>query len=98
MKGKILILSLVLGTLTAVVPAVEAKTSSNAAPVAVAASQIKIKIGPQRRRNRRMRTVTTTRITRVGRVRYRETVRTTYWPNGRTTSQVISRVRIYGRG
>lgn len=101
MKGKLVILSLVLGTLTAVVPAAEAKTSAplnNAASAAIVAPQIRVRIGRQRRHNRRMRTVTTTRITRVGRMRYRETIRTTYWPNGRTTSRVISRVRIYGRG
>jgi hypothetical protein len=47
-----------------------------------------------RRNERGRRVVTTTRITRVGRFRYRETIRTTRLPNGRTRTQVISRVRI----
>jgi hypothetical protein len=58
------------------------------------APQINIQVG-QNRRNRRQvrRTVTTTRVVRVGRQRFRETIRTTYLPNGRTRTQVISRVR-----
>ena len=47
-----------------------------------------------RRNNRRGRTTTTTRIVREGRWRYRETIRTTYLPNGRTRTEVISRERI----
>lgn len=46
------------------------------------------------RRNRRVRTVTTTRIVREGRWRYRETIETTYMSNGRTRTRVISRERI----
>jgi Ni/Co efflux regulator RcnB len=48
----------------------------------------------RRDNRRRARTVTTTRIVREGRWRYRETVRTTYLSNGRTRTQVISRVRV----
>ena len=45
--------------------------------------------------NRRgARIVTQTRIVRVGRQRYRETIQIRYQPNGRTTTRVISRVRI----
>lgn len=45
--------------------------------------------------NRRgTRTVTQTRIVRVGRNRFRETIQIRYQPNGRTTTRVISRVRI----
>jgi len=44
--------------------------------------------------HRRARTVTTTRIVREGRWRFRETVRTTYLSNGRTRTEVISRVRV----
>ena len=47
-----------------------------------------------RRNNRRTRTVTTTRIVREGRWRYRETIRITYMANGRTRTQVIRRERI----
>lgn len=55
--------------------------------------QIRVQIGRGRNRNRRMRTVTRTRFTGFGRNRYRETIQITYWPNGRTTTRVISRVR-----
>ncbi|HEY8559138.1 MAG TPA: hypothetical protein VIL74_01960 [Pyrinomonadaceae bacterium] len=46
------------------------------------------------RSNRRVRTVTQTRIVRQGFRTFRETLRITYLPNGRTTTQVISRTRI----
>ena len=61
-------------------------TANNAAP------QIRLQIGQNNRRVRR--TVTRTRVVRVGRQRFRETVRTTYLPNGRTRTQVVSRVRV----
>jgi hypothetical protein len=86
------------GTMAFVVPSAEAKTAAasvNADP------QINVQIGRNRNRNRdRMRgrrVVTRTRITRVGRTTYRETYRITYLPNGRTRTQVISRVRVGGR-
>lgn len=91
---KLLILSLILGSIAVVVP--EAK----AAPATLAAEadpQIRVQVGPQRNRrviNRRVRTRTYTRIVNIGRNRYRETVRVTTQPNGRTRTQVISRVRI----
>lgn len=44
--------------------------------------------------NRRVRTVTQTRIVRQGFRTFRETLRITYLPNGRTRTQIISRVRI----
>ena len=44
--------------------------------------------------NRRVRTVTQTRIVRQGFRTFRETLRITYLPNGRTRTQVISRTRI----
>lgn len=90
---KLLFLSLVLGTITVVVPSVKAATTSSAATAAD--PQIRVQVGPQRnRRNiRNNRTRTYTRIVTIGRNRYRETVRTTYF-NGRTRTQVISRVRI----
>ena len=46
------------------------------------------------RRNNRVRTVTQTRIVRQRNRVFRETIRITYLPNGRTRTQVISRVRI----
>ena len=94
MKGKLLILSGVLGTLMAVAPLAEAKTPDLG--MSAASPQIRVRIGRQRRR--RVRVVTTTRITREGRARYRETIRTTYFPNGRVRTEVISLVRIGWRG
>ena len=44
--------------------------------------------------NRRVRTVTQTRIVRQGFRTFRETIRITYLPNGRTRTQIINRVRI----
>lgn len=49
---------------------------------------------PRPRYQRGARTYTTTRIVFIGRQRYRETIRVTQLPNGRTRTQVISRVRI----
>ena len=87
---------LMLGAAVVVVPSIEAK----AGPTAVEPSQ-QIIIQPTRNRrgrwNRRTRTVTTTRIRWVGPYRYRETVRTTYFANGRTRTVVVNRVRLGGR-
>ncbi len=85
-----------LGAMVFAVPSVEAKSTASSAS---ADPQIQIRVGQQNRRwnNRRVRTVTRTRITRIGRYRYRETIRVTYLPNGRTRTQVISRTRIGGR-
>ena len=82
------------------VPSAQAKaanvhtlTSNNAEP------QIRVQIGPRRgrqirRNNRRVRVVNQTRIVRVGRQRFRETIQIRYLPNGRTQTRVISRVRV----
>ena len=89
---KLILSALILGTSIVVVPSIEAKTTTtnmNADP------QIRVQIGRNnRRRYRRARTVTTTRITRVGMWRYRETIRVTYLPNGTTRTTVISRQRL----
>ena len=89
---KLILSALILGTSIVVVPSIEAKTTTtnmNADP------QIRVQIGRNnRRRYRRARTVTTTRITRVGMWRYRETIRTTYLPNGTTRTVVVNRVRL----
>ena len=93
---KLLILPAMLGAMVFAVPSAEAKSTTASAS---AEPQINVRIGQPRRgrmMNRRVRTVTTTRITRVGRTRYRETIRTTYLPNGRTRTQVVSRVRMGG--
>ncbi|NOT46180.1 MAG: hypothetical protein HOP17_00325 [Acidobacteria bacterium] len=91
---KFLVLSAMLGAMVFAVPSVEAKSTT--ASSAAADPQINIRVGQPRRgwNNRRPRVVTRTRITRVGRYRYREVIRTTYFANGRTRTQVISRSRI----
>ena len=93
---KLLAMSLLVGAGMIAIPAVEA----NAATTVVSAPQIRVQIGNQRNRrwnNRERRVVTTTRVTGWGRNRYRETIRTTYLPNGRTRVEVISRTRVGGR-
>ncbi len=68
-----------------------------AAEVTTGEPQVRVQIGPQRNRrwrNRGARTYTTTRIVRIGRYRYRETIRVRHLPNGRVHTQVISRQRI----
>ncbi len=93
---KFLVFSAMLGAMIFAVPSVEAKSAATSAS---ADPQIRVRIGDQRRNrgrwnNRRTRTVVTTRVTRVGRFRYRERIRTTYHANGRVTRQVLSRTRI----
>ncbi len=46
------------------------------------------------RNNRRVRVTTQTRIVRQGFRTFRETLRITYLPNGRTRTELISRVRV----
>ena len=46
------------------------------------------------RNNRGVRIVTRTRIVRQGFRTFRETIQIKYFPNGRTTTKVISRTRI----
>jgi hypothetical protein len=95
---KSLLFAWMLAMLAFAVPSAEAKTAG--AP-AVSDPQIRIQIGRNRHRNwnrwnrfRRMRVTTTTRIVGFGRNRYRETIRTTYYPNGRTITEVIRRERV----
>ena len=86
-----LILSLMLGSAVVALPAVEANAVT---PNSVEPQVITVRQEPVRWRRGRTRTVTSTRITRVGPYRYRETIRTTYFANGRTRTQVINRVRL----
>ncbi|MEO5857791.1 MAG: hypothetical protein ABIR33_02465 [Pyrinomonadaceae bacterium] len=95
MKNAI-VFSLIFLTLGIVAPATaDAKT-----PAAPSASAGEVQVYGQRRGrnwNRgRVRVVTRTRIVSRGGLRYRETYRITYLPNGRTRTQVISRVRVGG--
>ena len=97
---KVILSALILGTSIVAVPAIEAK-STNTALTTNAEPQIRVQIGRNNRRynrrwNRRVRTVTTTRIRRVGFRTYRETIRTTYLPNGSTRTVVINRVGVRG--
>jgi len=93
---KAIVLSLMLGGSILALPSVEA----NAATPSVNAGEPQIVIQTGRRNrdrrwnNRRTRTVTRTRISFVGGRRVRETIRTTYLPNGGTRTQVIRRVRL----
>ena len=92
---KAIITALMLGSAVFALPSVEAKAATTAA--SAAEPQINVQIGRNRRwNNRGRRVVTRTRITRIGFRTYRETIRTVYLPNGRTRTQVISRVRIRG--
>jgi len=92
---KFLVFALMFGTLAVVVPSVEAKTAAEPSATSNAAQDWRYRNRNRRINNRRVRrTVTTTRTRWVGRQRFRETVRITYLPNGRTRTQVIRRVRI----
>jgi len=95
---KLLLSAIILGTSIVAVPAIEAKTTSAMTP---SDPQIRVQIGSNRRYNRwnrrgMRRVVTTTRITREGFRTYRETIRTTYLPNGMTRTVVVNRERIRG--
>ncbi len=95
---KLLLSTAILGSIALAVPAAE--TSSSAA--SIESPQIRVQIGRGRhyrrydRFNRRPRTTISTRVVGFGRFRTRETIRTTYLPNGRVITQVISRDRIRG--
>lgn len=89
---KLLIFTIMLVAVGITAPIAEGKTASTTAITAA-----EPQIYGQRRNRRVRRTVTTTRVRWVGRYRYRETVRVTYLPNGRTRTQVIRRVRLGGR-
>ncbi|MEP6945168.1 MAG: hypothetical protein ABJA02_04565 [Acidobacteriota bacterium] len=93
---KILTLALLAGSIVIAVPAVEAKPAATS--TSAADPQIRLQIGGRRNnrhmRNRRVVVSTITRVIGRGRNRFRETVRITRWPNGRTTEQVIRRERV----
>jgi hypothetical protein len=50
--------------------------------------------GRRGRYNRRVRVVNRSRLVRYGRRLYRETYQIRYFPNGRTQTRLISRVRV----
>jgi len=92
---KLLGLTLSLASIGLVVSSVEAKSTSTSV---TSAPTVENSVVPQWRRNRshrgRVRVVTRTRFVRVGRRLYRETYQIRYLPNGRTTTRIISRVRV----
>jgi hypothetical protein len=87
---KVLIFALMIGSVAVFAPAAEARTASAGVSVTESAQ---LWSGRQPR-YRRTRSVIRTRIVRVGYRRYRETLRVTYYRNGRVRTQVIRRVRI----
>ena len=100
---KLLALILSLATIAFVASSAEAKTSETSLATATTVStnavapQIRIQIGGRRRWRRndhRFRTFTQTRLVRYGWQTYRETYQTTYFPNGRVQTRLISRVRV----
>jgi len=89
---KLILSALILGTSIVAVPSIEAKATSGMTAVD---PQIRVQIGSNRRaRYRRTRTVVSTRVRRVGPWRFRETIRTTYLPNGTRRTVVINRQRL----
>lgn len=99
---KFLTLSLLLGSIGFGAPSAEAKTAekANQSIESNAAPQDRWERNDRHDRNRRynnrgrVRTETRTRIVRIGRQIFRETIQIRYLPNGRTQTRVISRVRI----
>lgn len=99
---KLLALTLSLASIGFVASSAEAKATGRVATqttliAANASPQVRIQLGGGRRNhryNRRVRIVTQTRLVRAGRRVYRETYQIMYWPNGRTQTRLISRVRV----
>lgn len=91
---KILVLSLMLGTLAFVVPSTEAAPTAAAVQYREQDRRWNRDINRSWNRNRRTRVVTRTRTVRIGNRWYRERIRITYFANGRQRIQVLSRTRI----
>lgn len=89
---KILSLSLLAASIGIMSFSAEAKTNE---PLSLTKGSASTEYSVQPRRwNRRPRVTTRTRIIRRGYATYRETYRITWYANGRTTTRLISRVRI----
>lgn len=98
---KLLTLTLLLGSIAIFGTAAEAKAAENTRNAVETNAfpqdrwQRNRRIQQNRRINQRgVRIVNQTRIVRIGRQRFRETIQIRYLPNGRTQTRVISRVRI----
>jgi hypothetical protein len=85
---------MILGAGVVAVPSIEARSNANS--TTMSDPQIRIQIGRNRRYRRydRERSYVTTRVVRYGFRTYRETLRTTYYPDGTSRTEVISRDRI----
>ena len=88
------LLSSILSLASVGIIAFSAEAKAAVTPATIAAPQVRIQIGPRGRHARRVRTVTQTRIVHHGRSLYRERYQVMYFPNGRTQTRLISRVRI----
>lgn len=91
---KVLVLSLMLGTLAFVVPNAEASTTASSAAQYREQDRHWRSTSRSWNRNRRTRVVTRTRTVRIRNRWYRERIRITYFANGRQRIQVLSRTRI----
>ena len=95
---KFLALTLTLASVGFTASSAEAKAagaSNSVAAVNVSkAAPAAAQIWNRRGRRGRVRVTTQSRLVRVGRRLYRETYQVRYLPNGRTTTRLISRVRV----
>lgn len=87
---KLFILFLMLGSIAIVPPAF----ASASATTTTVEPQIRVRVGQPGNRRWNRRTRTYSRYVTIGRYRYRELVRVTYLPNGRSRTLVVNRVRI----
>ena len=88
---KLLALTLSLASIGFVASSAEAKTSSS---TSMSVENSVAQQWGRNRYNRRVRVFNRTRVVRIGRRLYRETYQVRQLPNGRTTTRLISRVRI----
>jgi len=93
---KFLAIALTLASVGFTASTAEAKAAdpSNSFGVAPALKAAPAAAQVWRNRNRRARVTTRSRLVRVGRRVYRETYQIRYMPNGRTSTRLISRVRV----
>ena len=100
MKKKLLGIALSLASLGVVGMASEAKAAPSTSSTTIEASANpqwqwqRDRYGRSTYNRRRTRTVRQSRVVRFGRRLYRETFLVAYFPNGRTDTRLISRVRI----
>jgi hypothetical protein len=93
MFKKFLALSMILGSMTFAVVSAEAKTATETVSSAVETNFVP-QWGQRNRRNNQRVVRTVVRTVRRGRMVYRETYRVVTNRNGRTTTTLVSRVRV----